>query len=105
MQSIRSYRAAYKYMIQLDHAQSTMHLVILFLLFIATMAPEAQLSTCLDSLPCDKKPAADTAVCEDCNIQNVRWYNTKFSEGTCLICFQEKYCKVYIAIGLLYVKM
>ena len=51
---------------------------------------------CLDSLPCDKEAAADTAVREDCNSPKVRWYNTKLSEGACLVCFQEKYCEVCI---------
>ena len=52
------------------------------ILFIATTPPEAQLSTCLDSLlwPCDKKVAADIAVCEDCNSPDVRWYITKHSK-------------------------
>ena len=52
----------------------------------------------LDTLPRDKEAAADTAVHEDCNSPKVKWYNAKLSEGTCLVCFQEKYCKVFIAI-------
>ena len=38
-----------------------------FDIIIATMPPEAHLSTCLDRLLCDKKAAADTTVREDCN--------------------------------------
>ena len=59
------------------------------------------MSTSLDSLPCDKKATADTAVCEDCNSPKVRCYNANIVRGMYLVCFQEK----YVLLGLLYMKM
>ena len=71
------------------------------ILFIATTPPEAQLSTCLDSLLwlCDKKVAADTAVCEDCNSPNVRWYITKHSKGCALYASRRSIVR-YICISM-----
>ena len=59
-------------------------IIILFILSITTMPPEALL--------CDKKAAADTTARENCNSPKVRWYKTKHNDVMCLVCFKEKVC-------------